>query len=241
MLLGRFQSERAKDVEIAVLRHQLRVLRRQVKRPEFRPADRALLAMLSRALPRGRWSTFLGDAGHDHAVAPAAGHPQMDPARPSRWSSSAGRPPGCADPATGSGEPALGLPAHPRRAQEARNARVSDHYSFGTAEQRAATRAWGAEIRSCSSSILMEEAAEPVASVHRGSVILCTERQTGRWIWRLQLERPVRPMPVVMIDIDPQHSFQVAWPTISSQSRHSARIVPTHRSANAFALGACTG
>jgi hypothetical protein len=70
----------------------------------------------------------------------------------------------------------------------------------------------GYEIRSCSSSILMEEAAEPVASVHQGSVILCAKRQTGRWIWRLQSERPVRPMPVVMIDIDPQYSFQVTWP-----------------------------
>ena len=35
LLLGRFRSEHAKDVEIAVLRHQLTVLRRQVKRPEF--------------------------------------------------------------------------------------------------------------------------------------------------------------------------------------------------------------
>jgi putative transposase len=59
MLLGCLRSEHSKDVEIAVLRHQLEVLRRQVKRPELRPADRALLAVLSRALPRGRWSTFL--------------------------------------------------------------------------------------------------------------------------------------------------------------------------------------
>jgi putative transposase len=59
MLLGCLRSEHAKDVEIAVLRHQLRVLRRQVKRPEFRPADRALLAVLSRALPRSHWSAFL--------------------------------------------------------------------------------------------------------------------------------------------------------------------------------------
>jgi len=35
------------------------VLRRQVKRPEFRPSDRALLAVLSQALPRWRWSIFL--------------------------------------------------------------------------------------------------------------------------------------------------------------------------------------
>jgi putative transposase len=59
MLFGRLRSEHAKDVEIAVLRHQLRVLRRQVKRPEFQPADRALLAVLSSALPRRHWSTFL--------------------------------------------------------------------------------------------------------------------------------------------------------------------------------------
>jgi putative transposase len=59
ILLGRLQGEHAKDVEIAVLRHQLEVLRRQVTRPEFQPADRALLVALSSALPRGRWSTLL--------------------------------------------------------------------------------------------------------------------------------------------------------------------------------------
>ncbi len=63
MLLGRLQSEHAKDVEIAVLRHQLDVLHRQMKRPEFRPADRAPLAVLSRAIPRARWSVFLVTPG----------------------------------------------------------------------------------------------------------------------------------------------------------------------------------
>jgi putative transposase len=59
MVLGSLRSEHAKDIEIAVLRHQLEVLHRQVTRPEFRPADRAILAMLSGALPRWRWSSFL--------------------------------------------------------------------------------------------------------------------------------------------------------------------------------------
>src|SRR6266536_5259012 len=59
MLFGSLRSEHAKDIEIAVLRHQLEVLHRQVTRPEFRPADRALLALLGSALPRWRWSSFL--------------------------------------------------------------------------------------------------------------------------------------------------------------------------------------
>ena len=56
VLLGRGGA--AKDVEILVLRHQLTVLRRQTPRPKLEPADRALLAAVSRALPRSRWSCF---------------------------------------------------------------------------------------------------------------------------------------------------------------------------------------
>jgi transposase InsO family protein len=48
-----------KDVEIAVLRHQLAVLRRQVAPPRYSPADRALLATLARLLNRERWAAFL--------------------------------------------------------------------------------------------------------------------------------------------------------------------------------------
>jgi putative transposase len=52
------RGDAAKDLEILVLRHQLTVLRRQVQRPRLEPADRALLAAVSRVLPRARWSCF---------------------------------------------------------------------------------------------------------------------------------------------------------------------------------------
>ena len=52
------RGDAAKDLEIVVLRHQLAVLRRQTPRPRLEPADRALLAAVSRVLPRARWSCF---------------------------------------------------------------------------------------------------------------------------------------------------------------------------------------
>jgi transposase len=53
------RGDAAKDLEILVLRHQLTVLRRQISRPRFETADRALLAADSRAMPRACWSCFL--------------------------------------------------------------------------------------------------------------------------------------------------------------------------------------
>jgi putative transposase len=58
-LVGLGSAPDAKDVEIAVLRHQLMVVRRQVARPRYAPADRMVLAILARLLPRERWPIFL--------------------------------------------------------------------------------------------------------------------------------------------------------------------------------------
>jgi hypothetical protein len=53
------RGDATKDLELLVLRHQLTVPRRQVPRPRLEPADRALLAAVSRTMPRSRWSCFL--------------------------------------------------------------------------------------------------------------------------------------------------------------------------------------
>jgi len=54
-----FRSSDSKELEIVVLRHEIAVLRRQIARPRFRPADRWFLAAASRLVPRARWSLFL--------------------------------------------------------------------------------------------------------------------------------------------------------------------------------------
>ena len=85
VLLAR--GDAAKDLEILVLRHQLAVLRRQTPRPKLEPADRALLAAVSRVLPRARWSCFLVKPEtllrwHRRLVAGAWTYPHRQTGRP---------------------------------------------------------------------------------------------------------------------------------------------------------------
>jgi transposase InsO family protein len=81
------RRDAAKDLELLVLRHQLTVLRRQTPRPRLEPADRALLAAISRALPRAHWSCFLVTPEtllrwHRRLVAGAWTYPNRGPGRP---------------------------------------------------------------------------------------------------------------------------------------------------------------
>jgi putative transposase len=57
VLLAR--GDAAKDLELLVLRQQLTILCRQIHDPRLEPADRALLAAISRVLPQARWSCFV--------------------------------------------------------------------------------------------------------------------------------------------------------------------------------------
>ena len=84
ILFGR--SERAKELEILVLRHELQVLRRQVGRPRLRSADRVLLAALGQVLPRGRRSFLVQPATllrwHRDLVRRRWSYPGRRPGRP---------------------------------------------------------------------------------------------------------------------------------------------------------------
>jgi hypothetical protein len=52
-------DQRDREVEILVLRHQVKVLKRKAGRPSLRRRDRLFLAAAAHLLPRGRWSCFI--------------------------------------------------------------------------------------------------------------------------------------------------------------------------------------
>ncbi len=59
LVLVRTRSDAQLRAEVLALRHQLRMLERRVGKPTWQPADRLLLAALSRLLPRSGWSALL--------------------------------------------------------------------------------------------------------------------------------------------------------------------------------------
>jgi len=126
---------RGKEIEILVLRRELAVLRRQHPRSRLQPTDRALLAALSRLLPRGRWSVFLVQpetllGWHRRMVARRWTYPTSSTGRPAISEQVqqlivrlAARIP-------------LGLPAHPRRAVAAWRSGVGQLDQAGAVRSR---------------------------------------------------------------------------------------------------------
>ena len=84
----RRRSEREKEIEILLLRHQLRILERQVARPQMTQADRGLLAVFGWVLPRQAWrrSAFVTPATllrwHRELVARRWTYPHRGAGRP---------------------------------------------------------------------------------------------------------------------------------------------------------------
>jgi hypothetical protein len=104
-----------------------------------------------------------------------------------------------------------------------------------------ASNPYGAQMRSGSSSVFMQEPAEQVTLVGPGPADPATEGWFDGGIRRLQPERPVRMVDVVVLDIDPQDLLEVAAPDDQQpvQALGAHRPDPTFRMGVPFA--ACTG
>jgi len=116
------------QLENAVLGHQVKILRRTVRRPELRDRDRAFLAAASRALCRDRWASFM--------VTPQTllrWHRELVRRKWTYRRRGAGRPPLGPEvteprPPSWEGEPAVGVRADPGRAPQARYPGRSQHH-----------------------------------------------------------------------------------------------------------------
>jgi putative transposase len=88
LVVLRRRSEREKEIEILLLRHQLRLLERQVARPKLTPADRAVLAAFCGVLPRAAWKRALFVSPgtvlrwHRELIARRWTYPHRGPGRP---------------------------------------------------------------------------------------------------------------------------------------------------------------
>jgi hypothetical protein len=60
--------------------------------------------------------------------------------------------------------------------------------------------------------VLVQQTAERVVSMHLVLALLADHRQSGGRVWRLELQRLMRTVPVVVPDLDPKDLLEVAAP-----------------------------
>jgi hypothetical protein len=136
------------EVELVVLRHQLKVLKRQVGRPQLRRRDRVFMAAISRALPRARVVVVPREPADAPSVAPGARATEVD--LPAAISGRQAPDPRCgsrAHPADGPGEPPMGLHQDPGRARQARHQGLGDEDPHAAAGERARARSPAKTVR----------------------------------------------------------------------------------------------
>src|SRR5215208_6098532 len=90
---------------------------------------------------------------------------------------------------------------------------------------------------SCSSPILVEQATEQVSSMNAAFSALIYDGQSGGWIWRLELQRPMRPVPVVVLDVDSQDLLQVP----ATHDEQPVQALGPHRPDPALGVGVSVG
>jgi hypothetical protein len=92
-------------------------------------------------------------------------------------------------------------------------------------------------MRSCSSSVLVKQTAEQVTPADLGRLIVADEGRSGGWVRRLKAKRPVRPMGVVVLNVDSEHVLEVA----ASEDQQPVQALSAHRPDPALSVSVRVG
>ena len=85
--------------------------------------------------------------------------------------------------------------------------------------------------------VFVEESAEQVTSMHPAWLAVADDPQVGEWIRRLQSERPVGTVMVVVGDVDPEHLLEVSSPA----NQQPVQALGPHRADPALGVGVGVG